>query len=45
LPIWLAWIAILIDYLELPVIYDTLKKFYQSLRKERLSPALEELRD
>jgi hypothetical protein len=26
LPAWLAWIAIGIDYLELPVIYDTLKK-------------------
>jgi len=25
-PIWLAWIAIGIDYLELPVIYDTSKK-------------------
>ena len=25
-PIWLAWIAIGIDYLELPVIYDTIKK-------------------
>jgi hypothetical protein len=27
LPVWLAWVAILIDYLELPVIYDTIKKF------------------
>ncbi len=27
LPAWLAWIAILIDYLELPVIVDTLRKF------------------
>lgn len=33
LPIWLAWIAIFIDYLELPVIYDTIKKFFGSLRK------------
>lgn len=31
LPGWLAWVAILIDYLELPVIYDTLKKFFGSL--------------
>jgi hypothetical protein len=31
LPVWLSWIAILIDYLELPVIYDTLKKFFTSL--------------
>ena len=35
LPIWLAWVAILIDYLELPVIYDTMKKFSHSLRKRR----------
>lgn len=26
LPAWLSWFAILIDYLELPVIYDTVKK-------------------
>lgn len=26
LPVWLAWTAIAIDYLELPVIYDTIKK-------------------
>ncbi len=26
IPIWLAWIAIIIDYLELPVMYDTIKK-------------------
>lgn len=34
LPVWLAWIAIVIDYLELPVIFDTLKKFFVSLRKK-----------
>jgi hypothetical protein len=28
LPLWLAWVAIMIDYLELPVIYDTIKKFF-----------------
>lgn len=33
LPIWLSWFAILIDYLELPVIYDTVKKSILSLRK------------
>ena len=33
LPLWLAWFAIFIDYLELPVIYDTFKKFFMSLRK------------
>lgn len=26
LPFWLAWVAIGIDYLELPVIYDTIKQ-------------------
>ncbi len=30
LPLWLAWIAILIDYLELPVIYDTIRKLLKS---------------
>lgn len=33
LPIWLSWFAIIIDYLELPVIYDTTKKAIFSLRK------------
>ncbi len=33
LPLWLSWMAILIDYLELPVIYDTIKKSVKSLRK------------
>jgi hypothetical protein len=31
LPVWLSWFAILIDYLELPVIYDTLKKALYSI--------------
>lgn len=34
IPVWLAWVAIGIDYLELPVMYDTTKKFILSLRKE-----------
>lgn len=34
LPLWLAWIAIFIDYLELPVMYDTTKKFLNSLIKK-----------
>ena len=33
IPLWLAWFAILLDYLELPVIYDTIKKAIKSLRK------------
>ena len=36
LPAWLAWIAILIDYLELPVIYDTLKRLTIAIRERRL---------
>jgi hypothetical protein len=36
LPGWLAWIAILIDYLELPVIFDTLKRLATVLRERRL---------
>lgn len=32
MPAWLSWSAILIDYLELPVIYDTIKKSIQSLQ-------------
>ena len=42
LPGWLAWIAILIDYLELPVIYDTLKKFVVSVREQRVREFLRE---
>ncbi|EKD91004.1 MAG: hypothetical protein ACD_30C00052G0022 [uncultured bacterium] len=33
LPHWLAWIAILIDYGEVPVIIDTLKKVFDALKK------------
>jgi hypothetical protein len=36
LPGWLAWVAILIDYLELPVIYDTLKRLATAIRERRL---------
>jgi len=31
LPVWIAWLAIFIDYLELPVIYDTFKKVIKKL--------------
>jgi hypothetical protein len=33
LPLWLAAIAIGIDYLELPVIYDTLKQTFRNIRQ------------
>ncbi len=36
IPVWLSWIAIAIDYLELPVIYDTIKKSLGMLRKKSL---------
>jgi hypothetical protein len=32
LPVWLSWIAISTDYLELPVMYDTIKKAIFSFR-------------
>ncbi len=37
LPFWLAWVAILIDYLEIPIMYDTIRKFLGSLAKTRLN--------
>lgn len=43
LPGWLAWLAILIDYFELPVIYDTLKKFIISIRQQRLRQFVHEV--
>jgi len=33
LPVWLVWVAILIDYLELPVMFDTVKKLVVSMRQ------------
>lgn len=37
LPIWLAWVAIFIDYLEVPVMFDSVKKFYKGIRKKKSS--------
>lgn len=46
LPLWLAWVAIGIDYLEVPVMLDTIKKFMKSLREGRTSEFLKhELRE
>ncbi len=46
IPMWLAWVAILIDYLELPVMFDTLKKFFAALREGRTKEFLKhELRE
>lgn len=42
LPAWLAWIAIMIDYLELPVIVDTIRKFFVALRERQVAQFLRE---
>ncbi len=39
IPEWLAWVAILIDYLEVPVIIDTIKKVLEALEKKDLKKA------
>jgi hypothetical protein len=45
-PLWLAYIAIAIDYLELPVMLDTCKKFAVALRERRVGHFLKtELRE
>jgi len=41
LPLWLAWVAILIDYAEVPVIYDTIKESIRAYRKRGLKGSLE----
>jgi hypothetical protein len=40
LPLWLAWLAIAIDYLEVPVMVDTLKKFFAAMREGRTTEFL-----
>jgi len=45
LPDALAWVAILIDYAELPVIYDTLRRVAVELREKRSLSALAALRE
>ena len=42
LPTWLAYVAILIDYLELPVIYDTFRKTIAALHGRRFGEFLRE---
>ena len=42
MPTWLAYFAIAIDYLELPVIYDTLRRMVVALRERRLGQFLRE---
>jgi len=40
LPVWLAWVAILIDYLEIPVIIETFIKFFKAVRDKRTADFL-----
>ena len=42
LPAWLAWLAIGIDYLELPVIFDMLRKLVIALKEGRVRQFLRE---
>lgn len=42
LPLWLAWVAIAIDYLEVPVMFDTLRRFLRALRERRAAQFLRE---
>jgi hypothetical protein len=42
LPTWLAWVAIAIDYLELPVIVDTFRRFGASVRRGTVGTFLRE---
>lgn len=44
-PLWLAWMAIFIDYLEVPVMFDTMKRFMRALRQKPLTEAFEVLRE
>lgn len=45
LPAWLAWLAIAIDYLELPVIYDTIKKLFQALKDRNVKELREAFKE
>lgn len=42
LPLWLAWVAIGIDYLELPVMVDTARRFARSISSTAPAPARSE---
>jgi len=46
LPAWLAWVAIGIDYLEVPVMFDLLRRCIRALREKRIGEFLKkELRE
>ena len=44
IPAWLAWIAIGIDYLEVPVMVDMLMRFSRSIREKRVGEFLKTVR-
>ncbi len=39
-PLWLSWVAVLIDYLELPVMLDLVKRFVVSAKQGKLGEFL-----
>ena len=43
LPVWLAWVAIMIDYLEVPVMVDTFMKSGKALQKRGVKAAMKEI--
>ncbi len=45
LPFWLAWVAIGIDYLELPVILDLFRKLARDLKRGDFTAAAQELKE
>jgi hypothetical protein len=45
LPVWLAWVAIAIDYLEVPVIIDLIRKLARDLKKGDLKAAVADLKE
>lgn len=45
LPFWLTWVALAIDYLELPVIFDTAKKTFNLTKQGKFQKALEILKE
>lgn len=45
LPAWLAWVAIIIDYLELPVIFETMKKLFDAVPRGNIKQISEALKE
>lgn len=45
IPGWLAWVAISIDYLEIPVIIDTILKIIKAIHKQDIKIAVKALKD